>query len=292
MRRLISGWTDEHVPVALALAVAPVGGAVSMALPAPYSLVGVGATIVTALGALFLDGFGGLVVGVAAAAALILGMRLGGAWTPQSFPTSLTLVLSLVVLGWLAGLVSGGIRERRERDRSPDGAAPAYGSLGLLTAEVAEDRLEEEVLRARRHHRPLTVVVIEACITDKGLPPAARDAAYRTVARLVESELRDTDVPFALGPEEVGAILPETDVAAAWEVVGPILDAATRATFAVREHDERRELVDSAELHVGLAGMSDQLPDAATLLAAARASARADRVQGQVSRHAAPETAT
>jgi hypothetical protein len=74
--------------------------------------------------------------------------------------------------------------------------------------------------------------------------------------------------------------------------VGPILDAATRARFAVREQDERRDLVDCAELHVGFAGMSEQLADATTLLQAAQASARADKVQGEASRHAAPETAT
>jgi len=60
----------------------------------------------------------------------------------------------------------------------------------------------------------------------------------------------------------------------------------------VREQDERRDLVDCAELHVGFAGLSEQLADATTLLEAAQASAWADRGQGQDSRHAAPETAT
>ncbi len=277
MRTLISAWTDQHVPVALALVVAVTGGAAAMTEGGTPALLGLGALVATALGALFLDAFGGLVLGVAGAAAVVLGMRLGGRWTPESFLTSLAVVLSLVALGWLTGMVSAGINARRDGDGAHGvGTAPAYGSLGLLTAEVARARLEEEVARARDHGRPLSLVVIRVSITDPQLGLEARGAAQRAVARLVESILRDTDVPFALGTGEFGAILPETDVGPAWDVVGPVLDAATRAAFTVREQDERRSLVDCAELHVGIAVLGEQLADADQLLAAARRSAQDD----------------
>lgn len=288
MRKLISGWTEQHVPVALALVVAALGGAVATTEPAPYSFLGLGALVATVVGALFLDAFGGLVLGVAAAAAVVLGMRLGDRWTPETFPTALALVLSLVTLGWLVGMVSAGVHARREGDAAHSSAAtPAYGSLGLLTADVAHARLEEEVTRARSHGRPLSLVVIRVSLTDQALDPSARGAAQRAVARLVESMLRETDVPFALGPGEFGAILPETDAAAAWDVVGPVLDAATRAAFTVREQDERRSLVDCAELHVGLTALGDQPSPAGDLLEAARRSASADETDpGMVGRTA------
>ncbi len=131
-------------------------------------------------------------------------------------------------------------------------------------------------MRARSHGRPLSVVVIRVTITDPALDANARNAAQRAVARLVESMLRDTDVPFASPPDEFGAILPETDGATAWEVLGPVLDAAARAAFTVREQDERRNLVDCAELHLGLATLGDQTSGGTALLEGARRSARAE----------------
>jgi GGDEF domain-containing protein len=288
MSKLMSGWTDQHVSIALALLVAALAGGVAVADPGPYPLIGLAAVLGTALGALFLDAFGGLALGVGVAAAMILSRRLTGQWAPESFQTSLVLVISLVTLGWLVGMVSTGLHGRRGDDSAEDGAVtPAYGSLGLLTADVAAARLEEEVARARSHHRPLAIVVVHVHVTDQHLDPMARDAAHRVVARLVETLLRDTDVPFALGPDELGAILPETDAARAWEVAGPVLDAATHAAFTVREQDERRNLVDCVELTAGLAVMSDQATDAASLLAVAREAARKD-AETHSSRHAAP----
>ncbi|WP_204693475.1 hypothetical protein [Geodermatophilus bullaregiensis] len=281
MRKLMSAWTEQHVPVALALVAASLTGAVAMAVAAPYSLYGVAAVVVTAVCALFLDAFGGLVLGFATAAAVVLALRLSDRWTTASFVTDLALVLGLVASGWLTGMVSAGIHARRVGEDDGGGTArPAYGSLGLVTAEAAEARLDEEVMRARSHDRPLSVVVIRVTTTDPGLDVNARSSAQRAVARLVESMLRDTDVPFASPPDEFGAILPETDGATAWEALGPVLDAAARAAFTVREQDERRNLVDCAELHVGLATLSDRTGEAATLLEAARRSARAEEAGG------------
>ncbi|MGY1681025.1 hypothetical protein [Geodermatophilus sp. SYSU D01176] len=292
MRKLMSGWTDQHVPVALALAVAALAGAVAMAVAGSYSLVGLAAVLVTALGALFLDAFGGLVLGFATAAGVVLVLRVAERWTPATFATDLALVLGLVALGWLAGMVSAGIHARRAGDGEGSGTArPAYGSLGLITEEVAEARLDEEVARARSHGRPLSVVVIRVTILDPALDANARNAAQRAVARLVESMLRDTDVPFAAPPDEFGAILPETDGAAAWEVVGPVLDAAARAAFTVREQDERRNLVECAELHVGLATLGDQTSGAIALLEAARRAARVEEAAGGAHRSSTEESA-
>jgi GGDEF domain-containing protein len=277
----------------LALVVAALAGGVAVAEPGRYPLIGVAAVLGTALGALFLDAFGGLVVGVAFAAAMVLSRRLTDQWTTGTFRTALVLVISLLTLGWLVGMVATGLRGRRTAEPGEDGAvAPAYGSLGLLTEDVARARLDDEVARARSHHRPLAVVVIGVYITDDGLDPMARDAAHRAVARLVETLLRDTDVPFALGPNELGAILPETSAAGAWDVVGPVLDAATRAAFTVRQQDERRSLVECAELSAGLAVMTDQLTDGRALLEIARESARVEQAEVHSRSHAGPGRAT
>ncbi len=289
MRKLTAAWTEQHVPVALALVVTTLAGAVAALEPVPESLVAVGAVVLTAMGALFLDAFGGIVLGVAVSAAVVLQQRLTGTWTADSFATSLALVLGLVTVGWLTGMVSAGIHARRRGDGDEAvSLTPAYGSLGLLTRDVAFLRLEEEVSRARRHDRPLTVAVLKVAVTDPSLDPAAREAALRAVARLVESQLRDTDVPFALESDEVGAILPETGVAAAWEVLGPVIDAATRAAFTVREQDERRSLVDCAEIHVGLSSLGPGAGPADALVTDAQRAARAEETETDVEPAAPP----
>ena len=244
---------------------------------APHRFVAIGAVLGTVLVALFFDAFGGMVVGVAVAAVTVAVKQAREEWTPSAFGTSLALVVVLTLLGWLTGMVSGSLhRNRGPGAGAPDALAPAYGSLGLLTAEVALARLDEEVVRARRHGRPLTVAVLRIRITDDSLDDRARTAARRAAARLVETLLRETDIPFDLSEDELAAVLTETDGVTAWDVIGPVLDAAGRAAFTVREEDERRSLVDCAELHAGLAVLGPSLPDADALVAAARGTARAD----------------
>ncbi|MDP9389900.1 MAG: hypothetical protein M3P89_00565, partial [Actinomycetota bacterium] len=221
----------------------------------------------TAVLALFFDAFGGLIVGLTAAAATVLAKQLAGEWTAAGFLPSLALVVVLILLGWSTGVVSARLHQERRAAGKGDAATPAYGSLGLLTADVALARADEEVVRAHRHHRPLTVLVLRITLVDESLDAAARTAAHRAVARLLETLLRETDVPFALSNSELGALLTETDAARAWEVVAPVLEAASRAAFTVRQNDERRRLVDAAELHAGLAELSRAHPDADSLVA-------------------------
>jgi GGDEF domain-containing protein len=190
------------------------------------------------------------------------------------FLGSVESTLGLVVVGGLVGMAGSRLRARGVVN--DPGPAPAYDSLGLQTAEVALSRLDEEIARARHHARPLTVVLIWTDITDQTLSEGARRRAHRTVARLVESLVRETDVPFAFATDEVGAILPETDADAAWQLVGPLMDAATRASFTVREEDQRRSLAGCAELHAGLVSLSDDRTSADELMAAARRSVRED----------------
>ncbi len=238
--------------------------------PGEYRLLAGAALVATVLVALLFDGFGGIAVGVAGAAALVAMKRYLGGWTEDSFPVSLALVIGLVASAWLAGTVSSDMHNR-PLSRDPElGLAPAEGSLGLLSHEAALARLDEEIVRARVHRRPLTVVILSVDVIED-LSVQARDSAQRALARLLETLLRDTDVPFALSPMELGAILPETDGAGAYDVISPVLDAAAHATFTVREQaGDRRNFADVADVHVGLASYAGRYADADALLKAAR----------------------
>lgn len=278
MARLTSDWTDRHLSVAAAMLTAALAGALAMLADHPYGLVGLAVVALTLLVALSLDAFGGIVAGFVGAAVVIAARQAGGAWTPDTFGLSLSVSVALVVLGWRTGTLSAGLRTRRGEDTSASGSpAAAEGSLGLLTADHALARLDEEVVRARRHRRPLTVVLVQTEITDPQLPADARRIARRTVARLVEGLVPETAVPFALEEDVVGAVLPETDEASAWELLGPVVDAAARASFAVRQEGERRSLIDCAELHAGLTTLSPQHADADALLADVRRTVAAER---------------
>lgn len=187
----------------------------------------------------------------------------------------MSLTVALVLLGWLCGLLRDGAPSRSE---NPEGApVGVFGSLGLLSADQALARLDEEVIRARRHRRPLTVFLVSTEITSDDLPASSVSGVHRTVARLVESLVPETAVPFALSAHEVGALLPETDESTAWDLLGPVVDAASRASFSEREQAERHSLVSCAELHAGLVSLSAEHRDADGLLAALCHAVRADR---------------
>ena len=268
MARLTTDWTDQHVAVAGAAVTASITGAVAGLGEDPYVLWGIVALTLTILGALSTDTFGGLVSGFVGAAVVVAARQVAGDWTREIFGLALALSVCLVVVGWMTGFAS--TRLRAVRGAPASGASdtePAFGSLGLLPPPLALVRLDEEVSRAQRHGRPLTVVLLRTEVTDPALSAAARSGLYRTVARLVESLVPETAVPFALAPDQVGAILPETDVTAAWELLGPVVDTADHASFAVRDQEERRSVSDCAELLAGMVPLSEEHPDADSIVA-------------------------
>jgi diguanylate cyclase (GGDEF)-like protein len=73
--------------------------------------------------------------------------------------------------------------------------------------------LHDEILRYRRHHRPLSLLMIDLDhfkdINDAHGHQAG-DEALRAVARTVNAEIRRTDVTARYGGEEIAVILPET----------------------------------------------------------------------------------
>ncbi|MCW2622641.1 MAG: hypothetical protein JWL64_2243 [Frankiales bacterium] len=284
MARLTSDWTELRLAVAAVVLSAVITAAVAMLADAPYDLLGVGAVVFTVAVALSLDAFGGIAAGLLGAAGLIAARKWAGDWTTAEFGLGVTLTLALVLLGWLCGLVT-----RRLGEPSGSGArghalsepyAPAYGSLGLLPAAAATARLEEEVARARQFRRPLTVVLLGVEITDRSLPEASRAAALRGVARLLESLVPESAVPFALTADELGAVLLETAGTQAWDVLGPVIDAARRASFSAGGQEERRSLRDCVQLHAALVELTPDLLHAEDVLAAARRSLALDSRTG------------
>ncbi len=262
----------DIVAVAAAFLVAAVASTAGVAASTGVAVGVAAAVAVTAVIALFLDHFAGAVVGLAASAVVILGRRISGSWDDDAFWLALLQTVALMATGIAAG--GAGVALRRTA-ATPVGPAmvpePAFGSLGLLDADIAFERLKEEVDRAQAHGRPLSLVVVDIHLIDPDISNEARRSAHRAVSRLFESRIGDRNVPFALSEARLAAILPETSPAEAWDSVGSVLDGIVGGRFSVRNEQDDRALADTVELAVGLAEIGPGIAGADALLDAATA---------------------
>lgn len=228
----------------------------------------------TAVVSLAVDAFAGIVVGLAAAAALIAAKRVTGQWDAGAFLPSLAETLALVMAGAAWGRAGAALRPRTDGEQEAPGLlAPVFGSLGLLPHDVAMARLEEEVERARAHRRPLTVVIVDVEVLESLPDDAAREHALRAVARILETRVLERDVPFAISATRLGAILPETTALEGWIRVGVIVDAIAAASYTSRSTGARAPVTDAVQVHVGLAELGPGISSADALLDAATVSA-------------------
>src|SRR5439155_9197059 len=111
---------------------------------------------------------------------------------------------------------------------------------GLLNRRGFDDRLADEIDRARRSEKPLAVVLMDCDdlkeINDRGGHEHG-DAALRLVADCLRVNKRSSDVAARVGGDEFVLLLPETDRVAACEAVerlrGLVRDAGLAAGIPV-----------------------------------------------------------
>ena len=255
LRRLTTAWTDAHLWLIIVAAGLVTLGNVATAGTHETPQVGmvtIAASIAAFALATFTDAFGGLIVGLAAAA-LYTAMH---QYVPDAHPVGFFTQALTIVLMLLVGLASGLVADRIRRGRrmaarvGSQAVAPVEGSLGLISASDAAVILDDERVRAALHERPLCQAVVEVQITDQRLREEDQRRARRTVARALEAELRVTDVVYVTDEGHFGVILPETTAAAAQDMIEPALMLARAATFADRTAGQRRMLGDVAEVEV------------------------------------------
>jgi len=139
---------------------------------------------------------------------------------------------------------------------------------GLFNRRAFDARLTDEVQRAVRYQRPLSLLMIDIdhfkLYNDQHGHPQG-DALLRELSTLFLSCVRSTDYVTRYGGEEFAIILPETNSANALAVAGTILDRVCRHPFAFRETQPGGSLTVS----IGVAGHDDHQLDEAQLLLAA-----------------------
>lgn len=105
-------------------------------------------------------------------------------------------------------------RELREANTKLERMAVTDGLTGVFNHRRFQEELVQEVLRADRSGRPLSVLMIDVDLfkrfNDRFGHPAG-DRLLKELATALQAELRATDILARYGGEEFAIILPETD---------------------------------------------------------------------------------
>jgi diguanylate cyclase (GGDEF)-like protein len=127
---------------------------------------------------------------------------------------------------------------------------------GLSNRRHLLERLSEEVERARRHHRPLSFLLIDVDrfkrINDDYGHLTGDDALVQ-VAQLIQESCRAADLAGRYGGEEFGVVLPETDLAGARVLADRLRERVEAGSFQTRGGGQREFQVTCS---VGVAQLS------------------------------------
>jgi diguanylate cyclase (GGDEF)-like protein len=155
--------------------------------------------------------------------------------------------------------------ELREKNIQLENLSVTDPLTGLANRRRLMTRLEEEVVRGRRHKTPLAVIMIDIDhfkqVNDTH-GHAMGDEVLRNIGAMLKSGVRSTDLAARFGGEELTIVLPHTDLASAIQVAENL-----RQKFADMEHQlDGVTLRKTASLGVAARdGQGDQ-PDAESLL--------------------------
>jgi diguanylate cyclase (GGDEF)-like protein len=148
---------------------------------------------------------------------------------------------------------------------------------GLANRRAFNRRLSEEFLRARRYGHPFTVVLVDLdgfkAVNDT-FGHATGDAALVAFARVLDSITRASDVAARLGGDEFALLLPETDEAAARQVIRRLKDSLLNRPLLV---DQAGNVEVRLSVSAGAASLAADIENESKLLAAADRALYADK---------------
>src|ERR671934_700011 len=156
----------------------------------------------------------------------------------------------------------------------------ADAKTGLANARHLVEALTEELTRARRFSRPLSVIVAELDLlqnVNATYGYLAGDAVLAGIAELIRSHLRHYDVGARLSGNEFAILLPETGMQPAHEIGERVREAvADRPIWA-----ESASQYIHVTLSIGIVSFPDDGTDPDGLLRRGREAARRARLAGR-----------
>jgi diguanylate cyclase (GGDEF)-like protein len=139
---------------------------------------------------------------------------------------------------------------------------------GLFNRGHFDERVLEEVSRASRYNRPLTLVMIDIDhfkTFNDSHGHSAGDEALRILASIMRSSFRQSDITARYGGEEFVVILPETDATVATEKVEKLRQLIENTPIPVSGHG----VVEKLTISAGIACFPEDGPSAPEILDAA-----------------------
>ncbi|MEA3485837.1 MAG: sensor domain-containing diguanylate cyclase [Candidatus Aerophobetes bacterium] len=118
-------------------------------------------------------------------------------------------------------------------------AAITEDLTGFYNAGYFRQRLNEEINRADRTHRPLSLLFVDLDhlkLINDSYGHFAGDKALRMVSEIIREYIRKVDIPARYGGDEIAVILPETDDIQAFQVAERIRRKAAGNSFHNNAH--------------------------------------------------------
>jgi diguanylate cyclase (GGDEF)-like protein/putative nucleotidyltransferase with HDIG domain len=151
---------------------------------------------------------------------------------------------------------------------------------GLFNARHFSAELREELARAERFGRPMSVLMADLDLLrdiNNAYGHLAGDAVLRGIATVFRRELRDYDVPARFGGEEFAILLPETAPEQALEIADRIRRAVAKSTFEIETSSEPIR----ATISCGVAGFPKDGADVNELIHQADLAVYRAKLQGR-----------
>src|SRR4051812_29182109 len=151
---------------------------------------------------------------------------------------------------------------------------------GLFNARHFAAALAEEIGRARRFERPMSLIMADLDLLrdiNNTYGHLAGDAVLKGIAEAFRGQLRHYDVPARFGGEEFSILLPETPPEQALEIAERIRRAVAARTFDVETSSEPIR----ATVSIGVAGFPKDGTDANELIHQADLAVYRAKLQGR-----------
>lgn len=140
----------------------------------------------------------------------------------------------------LGGLV-GAVAELRQQaatvQKGAEAAATVDALTGLASRKLFDEMFSRELKRAKRAERPVALALAQVDHLDKYAAAFGRQSADQLVqgiAKILQAQVRDTDLPVRYGPDRFAVLMPETDQEKAMEVADWIRSMVANSQFANR----------------------------------------------------------